>query len=87
VRQLEREVQRLREDLAARELKASGATPDAVEDPALAPPPLSANLPAVLEDKPAPATLVASVMTKPMTWFGVAGWGLALLLLFRRRSI
>jgi len=87
VRQLEREVQRLRDELAARDLHASAALPAAVEDPALAPPPLPANLPAVLEDKPAPATLVASVMTKPMTWFGVAGWGLALLLLFRRRSI
>jgi hypothetical protein len=30
---------------------------------------------------------VGAVMKKPLVWFGVAGWGLALLLLFRRRSI
>ena len=81
VRQLEREVERLQAELeaAAAERSAllahtSSSTP-------------APTLPAVVEVQPGRTQTVAAVMTQPMTWFGLAGWVLALLLLFRRRSI
>lgn len=86
VRQLEHEVQKLREQLAARAATVT-ATVTSETTNTLTPPPLPVTLPAVIEDEPKPTTMVASVMTKPLTWFGVVGWVLALLLLFRRRSI
>ena len=85
VRQLEREVEKLREELAA--MRAANASTSRIETTALMPPPLPASALPVMLAEPGPTTTVASVMTRPLTWFGVAGWGLALLLLFRRRSI
>ncbi len=50
-------------------------------------PDMAASPPPVVQPEPTPGITVGGVISKPITWFCVAGWGLALLLLFRRRSI
>jgi len=74
-RQLENELARLRAELAKR----PKATPKAPEEPPKAP----AEPPPVQPPAPEPPPGIAS---NPITWFGLIGWGLALLLLLRRRS-
>ena len=86
VNQLEREVERLRSELAARD-----AEPPPVVPVVTTIVPVAASA----ESEPRPqqpastnaASVIAQVITKPLTWFGVGGWILAVLLLFRRRSI
>jgi hypothetical protein len=87
VNQLEREVDRLRTELAARD--------------ALPPPPVpveTTTVPVAASGEPImpkpqesasteTVNVIAEVMRKPLTWFAVGGWLLAVLLLFRRRSI
>jgi hypothetical protein len=85
VRQLEREVERLQSQLDARTAEASAL---ALLVPS--PKPVPAPIPTVIGSegqKPETTARIAGVMSHPIAWFGLAGWGLALLLLFRRRSI
>ena len=87
VNQLDREVDRLRTELAARDAEPPPIVP--VETTMV---PIAASS---VEQQPKPqestametASVIAEVVTRPLTWFGVGGWILAALLLFRRRSI
>jgi hypothetical protein len=95
VSQLERELTKLHQDLAKEKEKAAVSV---VAAPPESPVQLAANtieVPSTQEtsppgETPQPATLpeaVVDLFKKPVTWFGVLGWGVALLLLFRKRSI
>jgi hypothetical protein len=86
VRQLESDVARLRGEIER--LKA----PKTPEDPAPIKGPIEPRLPdpspLVLAGHPESVVAVVPPLVKqPALWFAVAGWALALLLLFRRRSI
>jgi hypothetical protein len=86
VTQLEREVEHLQVELAA-QTEASRKAAEASSEP-----PESSHLAVSsprqqVQDEPESVASAAAFMTRPVTWFGVAGWALALLLLFRRRSI
>jgi hypothetical protein len=88
---LQKEADQLRSELGKLDVY-SAALPAADQEPEPLPAPEAAGTePAAQAVTPAPpASLrhtVATVMTKPSTWFAVTGWALALLLLFRRRSI
>ena len=87
VRQLEREVERLKSQLDARTAEAS-ALALLVPSPKPVPAPIPTDIGHLgINEKPERANRIAGVMSHPIAWFGLAGWGLALLLLFRRRSI
>ena len=85
VSHLESEVERLTAELAKRDAEVPPPVVQAVADFPVRPAIVSQQ--DSVRDDPDPAETVASVMARPVTWFCVAGWGLALLLLFRRRSI
>jgi hypothetical protein len=85
VTHLESEVERLEAELAKRSIEVPPAVVQASAD--FSAPRELLSQPQIVPDRPGPAETVASFITRPLTWFGVAGWGLALLLLFRRRSI
>jgi len=89
VSQLEREVERLKAELEAHRAAASVPPVEAapVNASVAALPDVAASSPPVAQPEPTPGITVGGVISKPITWFCVAGWGLALLLLFRRRSI
>jgi hypothetical protein len=85
VSHLESEVKRLETELANRPAEAAPSVVQASADfPAH---PAEATQPHIVPDEPGPAETVASAIARPFTWFCATGWGLALLLLFRRRSI
>jgi hypothetical protein len=71
---LEQEVTQLRQNTAQPAPEEPQAPPEAQQDPEPAPAP---SLPARL----------ASVARQPAMWFALLGWGVAILLLFRRRFI
>ena len=71
---LEQEVTQLRQNTAQPAPEAPQAGPEADQDPESAPAP---SLPARL----------ASVARQPAMWFALLGWGVAVVLLFRRRFI
>lgn len=90
VRQLETEVVNLRGELAARRTIAPVAPAISIkpqaepakvvsepQEPVTAPP----------APAPAPPPISTPLAKQPALWFGVAGWALAIVLLFRRRSI
>ena len=86
VRQLERELAEVRDELAKLRIAGAAAGKPAasatkVEPPAPAPAPESASASA---SAPAAAT---PLVKQPALWFAVAGWAVAMVLLFRRRSI
>ena len=83
VNHLESEVARLEAELAKRAAEAPQIVQASADFPNR---PVEVS-PEIVPDRPGPAEMVASIIAKPLTWFCVAGWGLALLLLFRRRSI
>jgi hypothetical protein len=92
VSHLETEVARLKAELARRDAEARQARQAQAElsraSADLVPrPPEPVSMPQVIPMEPAPAETVTSFISRPFTWFCVTGWGLALLLLFRRRSI
>jgi hypothetical protein len=73
VRQLESELAEVREELAKLKMAEAAARPSA---------------PATKVEPPEPAPAAAAPLLKqPALWFAVAGWVVALVLLFRRRSI
>jgi len=75
-RELENELARLRAELS----KARAGAPKRREEPA----PAAPKEPPPVEAKPVEPP--AGIATKPVFWFGLAGWALALLLLLRRQS-
>jgi hypothetical protein len=95
VSQLEHEVKRLKAELETRRSDVPVPAPVPVPTVEAAPvnasvaalPDMAASSPPVVQPEPTPGITVGGVISKPITWFCVAGWGLALLLLFRRRSI
>ena len=87
IRQLEDELARTRAELAearAALTKTSAGSPEdsntaGAQDPAPEgeAPPLA---------KPSPASRLAKIVSSPSVWFGLVGWGLAVLLLLRRQT-
>ena len=79
VRQLESELAEVRGELAKLKMAEAAATPSAPGGPAA---------PAAKVETPEPAPAAAAPLIKqPALWFAVAGWVVAAILLFRRRSI
>jgi hypothetical protein len=75
VRQLEGELAEVRGELAAaRVVEAAPGKP-------------SASAAQVEALEPAPAAVAPPLVKQPALWFAVAGWAVAVVLLFRRRSI
>jgi hypothetical protein len=85
VNQLEREVERLKTELVSREADVPPTSP--LEPPAPSVPAVSVAPPSPPAGTGELAATFVEAIAKPLTWVGVAGWGLAVLLLFRRRSI
>ena len=88
VRQLERELAEVRDELAKLRIAGAAAGKPAasatkVEPPAPAPEPAPESAP---ESASAPAA-ATPLVKQPALWFAVAGWAVAMVLLFRRRSI
>jgi hypothetical protein len=85
IRELEDEVEQLRAELAR--LQAAPVEPPPVEPADVTP----QAVPMPEETRTVPEATageqVAEMLTKPVTWFGIIGWVVALLLLFRRRSV
>jgi hypothetical protein len=91
VRQLESEVATLRAELAGRKFPASAApvAPPSEAPTVVSEPPPSAPVAAAPEPPPPPpaAPIAPPLVKQPALWFALAGWGLAIVLLFRRQSI
>ena len=87
VRQLESELAEVRGELA----KLKRPKPEVVkpvEAPVAVDLPLPASAPApVAEPQPAPPPAAPPLVKQPALWFAIAGWAVAVVLLFRRRSI
>jgi len=84
-RQLEREVENLRDELA----KLRTAPPPTVVEEPVQPAPVVAPLvpvPAATPVAPPPPS-PPPLVKQPALWFAVAGWGVAIVLLFRRKTI
>jgi hypothetical protein len=80
VRQLEHELAGAREELAKLKVPEAPARQ--------APAPVAPAAPAAEAEAPEPAPAAAPpLVQQPALWFAVAGWGVALVLLFRRRSL
>lgn len=87
IRQLEDELARVRAELAETQdelskatakLPSEDATTSSPEDPG----PQAATTPSA---KPSAASQLAKIVSKPSVWFGLIGWGVAILLLLRRQ--
>jgi hypothetical protein len=96
VSQLERDLAKLQGELARERAKAAQPIAEASAESAAQVVTNTASLTPVSAPAPEPgdrqpkSTLseaVVDLFKKPVTWFGVLGWGVALLLLFRKRSI
>jgi hypothetical protein len=86
VRRLESDIQALQSELE--KLRADTAKPPGGAAKAPAPPPNPDAGPVPAD--PAPTSIadkVAGLARQPVTWFGVIGWMVVVLLLFRRRSV
>lgn len=88
VRQLENENARLRDELAKLKAGPSAAAPETAESPGLEAPPVSTPAVSLPQTSTPVAILNATPLVKqPTLWIAVAGWAIALVLLFRRRPI
>lgn len=95
VRQLERELTRLRRNLGRTKIEPAPAPVETTPQPPAqvvthtveTTEVQTAPAPAESEPQRTLAEAAGDLFRKPMTWFGVLGWGVALLLLFRKRSI
>jgi len=85
LRQLENEVANLRDELA----KLQAVDPTAVASAASPPPLLVSSPPPLLVSSPPPLVVPSPppLVKQPALWFAVAGWGVAIVLLFRRKTI
>ena len=87
IRQLEDELARVRAELAETQAELSKANARSPEDPTTSSPetsePEGATAPLA---KPTPKTQLAKIVSSPSVWFALIGWGVAVLLLFRRQS-
>ena len=87
IRQLEDELARVRAELAETRAELSKANAKSSEDPKTS---SSQNPEAQAEAGPlarlSPVTRLVRIVSHPSVWFGLIGWGLALLLLLRRQN-
>jgi hypothetical protein len=81
VRQLESELAQVRDELAKLKMAEAAATPSTSATPAAPAAPATK-----VEPGPAP-TAAPPLIKQPALWFALAGWTVAAVLLFRRRSI
>lgn len=85
VRQLESELAAVRDELAKVRIAEAAADKPSASAPTMEPPAhLSAAAPASVQQ---PAPVSPPLAKQPALWFAVAGWAVAVVLLFRRRSI
>ena len=84
VRQLEGELDKLRGELAT--LRAEEA-PTVVADPVQPVQPVQVVSPPVPVPVATPVASAPPLVKQPALWFAVAGWGVAIVLLFRRKTI
>jgi hypothetical protein len=87
IRQLEDELARVRAELEETRAELSRANAKlSAEDPTTSSPeaggPQAATAP---PSKPSAASQLARIVSKPSVWFGLIGWGMAILLLLRRQ--
>lgn len=89
IRQLHNEAEQLRSELATlQDTEVASVVEEAAPVPVMAETPSEEVAPETAVQPPPPLrTTVVAAMTKPSTWFAITGWALALLLLFRRRSV
>lgn len=86
VRRLENELLALQSELE--KLRSEKAKPPAGSPKAPAPPPKSQGEPTTAETKtPGIGDTVVKLASQPIAWFGLIGWAVVVLLLFRRRSV
>lgn len=89
IRQLEDELARVRAELAETQAELSKANGRSPGDPTTSgpqdPDPQSETLP-VAQPQPTPKSQLARIVSSPSVWFALLGWGVAVLLLFRRQS-
>lgn len=88
IRQLEEELARVRAELedTRAELSRANARSSSVDPPTSSPDasePQAATAPPA--NKPSVAGQLARIVSKPSVWFGLIGWGVAILLLLRRQ--
>lgn len=89
IRQLEDELARVRAELAETQAELSKANGKSPGDPAASSPqdPGSQTESApVAQAQPTPKSQLARIVSSPSVWFALLGWGVAVLLLFRRQS-
>jgi len=87
IRQLEDELARVRAELAETRAELSKANTQLSEDPKT----VSTQAPETQSEvapssQPSPAARLAKIVSRPSVWFGLIGWGLAILLLLRRQN-
>lgn len=87
IRQLEEELARVRAELEETQAELSKANAKLPGDPATSSPEAPGPEAATASSaKPSAASQLAKIVSKPSVWFGLIGWGAAVLLLFRRQS-
>jgi hypothetical protein len=91
IRQLEDELARVRAELAETRAELSKANAKPSGDPNTDPNTSSTQAPGPQAEKGSlaqlsPAARLARIVSRPSVWFGLIGWGLAVLLLLRRQS-
>lgn len=89
IRQLEDELARVRAELAETQSELSKANAKLPGDPTTSSPQnpgSQAETAPVTEAQPTPKSQLAKIVSSPSVWFGLIGWGAAVLLLFRRQS-
>ena len=87
IRQLENELARVRAELQETREELSKANARSLEDPKTSGTPdseLQAETGPLAQ--PSAAARLARIVSRPSVWFGLIGWGLAVLLLLRRQS-
>jgi hypothetical protein len=89
IRQLEDELARVRAELEETRAELSKTNAGSLGDPTTSSPkdPGSRAATALLaQGRPTPKSQLARIVSSPSVWFALLGWGLAVLLLFRRQS-
>jgi hypothetical protein len=89
IRQLEDELARVRAELEEARAELSKTNAGLLGDPTTSSPqyPGSQAATALLaQGRPTPKSQLARIVSSPSVWFALLGWGLAVLLLFRRQS-
>lgn len=89
IRQLEDELARVRAELAETQAELSRANGRSPGDPGASTqqdPESQAETTPLAQPHPTPKSQLARIVSSPSVWFALLGWGIAVLLLFRRHS-